>query len=91
MVRIFILVLVSVCFTTLSIYANCDLPTGGACSIKELKEKQKIQRENPQTSTIDKLMEKMGDDARKEENSLIQKDLNNQVNLEKLYNLEFED
>ena len=90
MVRLFTLVLISFCFTALSIYANCDLPTGGACSIEDLKQKQQEQKYQKSLS-LDKLMEEMQQDAKLEEEKRIQKDLNNQVHLEKLYNLEFED
>ena len=40
MIRILSLAIISLFFTTLSIYATCDLPTGGACSLDELKKEQ---------------------------------------------------
>lgn len=40
MVRIFLLFIISVFCTTAAIYADCDLPTGGACKIEDLRREQ---------------------------------------------------
>lgn len=42
MIRILVLVLICIVFTSMSIFANCDKVTGGACSIEELKKEQEM-------------------------------------------------
>ncbi len=40
MVRVLILALISICFSVLKIQADCNLPTGGACSLEDLRKEQ---------------------------------------------------
>ncbi len=85
MVRILFLILISFCFTAASIYASCDLPTGGACSLEALKKEQeefsKLLWEN---SYLNKLDEKY-EEKQKE---LIKIDTPKRVDVEKLNNIE---
>lgn len=85
MVRILVLVMISFCFTALSIYANCDLPTGGACSIEDLKREQVNMQENLSKHT---LLDKVDSDYFQAKEDTQQKDLPKQVDLKKLNDIE---
>ena len=85
MVRILCLILISFCFTALSIYANCDLPTGGACSLDVLKKEQaKFSKELWENNYLNKLYEKY-EEKQKE---VIKNDMPKHVDIEKLNNIE---
>lgn len=85
MVRILCLILISFCFTAMSIYANCDLPTGGACSLEELKkEQEKFSKDLWQDNFLNKLDEKY----EKKQKELIKIDTSKRVDVEKLNNIE---
>jgi len=85
MVRILCLILISFCFTAMSIYANCDLPTGGACSLEELKkEQEKFSKDLWQDNFLNKLDEKY----EKKQKELIKIDTPKRVDVEKLNNIE---
>ena len=85
MVRILVLIIISFCFTALSIYANCDLPTGGACSIEDLKREQAAMQEDLSKHT---LLDKLDNDYFQSKEEIPQKDLPKQVDLKKLNDIE---
>jgi len=69
----------------MSIYANCDLPTGGACSLEELKkEQEKFSKDLWQDNFLNKLDEKY----EKKQKELIKIDTPKRVDVEKLNNIE---
>lgn len=69
----------------MSIYANCDLPTGGACSLEELKkEQEKFSKDLWQDNFLNKLDEKY----EKKQKELIKIDTSKRVDVEKLNNIE---
>ncbi len=85
MVRILFLILISFCFTALSIYANCDMPTGGACSLEELKkEQEKFSKDLWQ----DNFLNKLDENYEKKQKELIKIDTPKRVDVEKLNNIE---
>ena len=85
MIKILSLALISFCLTALSIYASCDLPTGGACSLEELKKEQhafsKELWENNYLNQLDKNYEK-------KQKELIKIDTPKHVDINKLNNIE---
>ena len=83
MIRVLSLVIISICFTALKIYADCGLPTGGACSFEELKQKQQENSVSENEDYIRKFNEKYFDAQGNE----TQKDLHEQVNLDLLRKL----
>ncbi len=85
MVRILLLVIISFCFTALSIYANCDLPTGGACSLEDLKREQAEIQEKISKHT---LLDKLDNEYFESKEEMQQKDLPKQVDLKKLNDIE---
>lgn len=85
MVRILCLIIISFCFTAISIYASCDLPTGGACSLEVLKkEQEKFSKDLWENNFLHKLDEKY-EERQKE---LIKIDPPKRVDYEKLNNIE---
>ena len=85
MVRILSLILISFCFTAHSIYANCNLPTGGACSLEVLKkEQEQFSKDLWENNFLNKLDEKY-EEKQKE---LIKIDTQKHVDVEKLNNIE---
>lgn len=85
MVRILVLVIISFCFTALTIYANCDLPTGGACSLEDLKREQVSMQEKLSKHT---LLDKLDNEYFQSKEDMQQKDLPKQVDLKKLNDIE---
>lgn len=85
MVRILVLIIISFCFTALSIYANCDLPTGGACSIKDLKREQAAVQEDLSKHS---LLDKVDKNYFQSKEEVQQNDLPKQVDLKKLNDIE---
>jgi len=85
MVRILVLVIISFCFTALTIYADCDLPTGGACSLEDLKREQVSMQENLSKHT---LLDKLDNEYFQSKEDMQQKDLPKQVDLKKLNDIE---
>lgn len=81
MVRILILLLISFCCTALSIYANCDLPTGGACKLEDLR---KEQEEFSKTLWKDKYLNQLEKNYTQEQETIIKKDMPEHANFEKL-------
>ena len=81
MFRIFAAVVISICFTALKIYADCGLPTGGACSIEALKQKQ---QENLEYKDY---IREFNEKYYNSDKSQTQKDLQEQVNLDLLKNI----
>ena len=85
MIRILSLIIISFCFTALSIYANCDLPTGGACSLESLKkEQEKFSKDLWENNFLNKLDE----NYQKQQNELIKKDTPKRADFDKLNNIE---
>ena len=85
MVSILSLILISFCLTALSISASCDLPTGGACSLEELKKEQELfSKQLWENNFLNKLDEKY-EEKQKE---LIKTDTPKRVDFEKLNNIE---
>ncbi len=85
MVRILVLVIISFCFTAHSIYANCDLPTGGACSLEDLRREQQEMEEKLSKHT---LLDKIDSSHFESKEEMEQKDLHKQVDLKKLNEIE---
>lgn len=85
MVKILSFVLISFCFTALSIYASCDLPTGGACSLDVLKkEQEEFSKQLWENHYLNKLDKKY----QLEQKELIKIDTPKHVDVEKLNNIE---
>lgn len=85
MVRILVLVLISFCFTALSIYASCDLPTGGACKLEDLR------KEEESFSKIlweDKFFNQLDKNYAAEQEKFIKKDTPKRVDFDKLNDIE---
>lgn len=78
MVRIFLLALICLCVSTLKIYADCDLPTGGACSLEELK---KEHQEFSEMLSKDSFFNQTDKDKAYEHEKLLNKDPSKQVDL----------
>ncbi len=81
MIRILALVIISVFCTAAAIYADCDLPTGGACSLEDLK---KEQQEFSKTLNHTNYLDVMDDNYAKQQEKTYQTDLKNQMKTEPL-------
>ena len=67
MKRVILLFLFSITFSTLAIYADCNMPTGGACSIEDLKrQKAEFDKIMSEYDYLDKLNEKYEIEQEKE-------------------------
>ena len=85
MIRILSLALISFCFTALSIYASCDLPTGGACSLDVLKkEQERFSKELWEKNYLNQLDKKY----EQKQQDIIKIDTSKHVDFEKLNNIE---
>ena len=85
MVRIFMLFLICFCCASMSIYASCDLPTGGACKLDDLrKEQENFSKLLWEDNYLNQLDQKYS----AEQEKLIKKDTPKRVNFEKLDDIE---
>ena len=65
--RVILLSIFSIIFSALAIYADCNLPTGGACSIEDLKrQKAEFDKIMSEYDYLDKLNEKSEIEQEKE-------------------------
>lgn len=78
MIRVIVLVLISFSFTALSIYANCDLPTGGACSLEDLRKEQQKMSE---MLSKEKFFDQVDDNYKREQENGLKNELPKQVDI----------